>query len=499
MVTLSGPGDLTVEVVEHVAWDGERLELHPDALTRVESGRAAALAALGAAPVYGVTTGMGHLASRPLDRSERAVHQRNLLLGRAVGGPPWLPPGEARAVLAARLVTLLSGRAGVTPALCELLAARLNDGFTPAIPRRHVGGSGDVIPLAHAFQTFLGVGRVLRAHGEVEPAADALAARVAGPYDPADKEGIALLAGAPATVAVAVGSLRAARVLARQALAATACAIDAARAPLDPYSAAVGRLSGDPLLADVLARLRVLLDGAAGSHGPGQAPVSFRVAPQVLAHLERTCRRLREDTGRALAAVSDSPVLVDGRFVASGEFHAVQPAAGMDEVATALIRTAELSAQRSHRLLDGRVTGLPDQLTPLPGPRCGLVLVHKRAVGALNELRRLAAPASIGLVDTSLGQEDAMTFAFEAAERLRRVAGLVREVLACELLCVRQAWWLRGDPPAPGLEPTAGALADAVAPVDEDRPLGPDVDGVVAALAAGRLPIGAGGPGASRG
>ncbi|MDP8978597.1 MAG: aromatic amino acid lyase, partial [Actinomycetota bacterium] len=250
-----------------------------------------------------------------------------------------------------------------------------------------------------------------------------------------------------------------------------------------------------PLLDDVAARLRALLDGASGPRGPRQAPVSFRVGPQVLAHLERARRRLHEDTGRALGTVSDSPVLVDGRFVTSGEFHAVQPAASMDELGTALIRAAELSAQRVHRLLDGRVTGLPDQLTPVPGPRCGLVLVHKRAVGACNELRRLAAPASVGLVDTSMGQEDAMTFAFEAAERLRRVVGLVREVLACELLCARQAWWLSGQPPARGLEPTAGALADAVAPVDEDRPLGGDVDTLVAALATKRLPLEADDPG----
>ncbi|MDP8978513.1 MAG: aromatic amino acid lyase, partial [Actinomycetota bacterium] len=76
MVTVSGPTDLTVEVVERVAWDGERLALHPDALARVAAGRAAALAALDAGPVYGVTTGMGHLADRPLDAAERAAHQR---------------------------------------------------------------------------------------------------------------------------------------------------------------------------------------------------------------------------------------------------------------------------------------------------------------------------------------------------------------------------------------------------------------------------------------
>jgi histidine ammonia-lyase len=156
----------------------------------------------------------------------------------------------------------------------------------------------------------------------------------------------------------------------------------------------------------------------------------------------------------------------------------------MDAVAAALVRAAELAGQRAHRLLDSRVTGLPDQLTPAPGPRCGLVVVHKRAAGVLGELRRLAAPASVGLADTSLGQEDAMTFAFEAAEKLRRVEELTHEVLAVELLFARQAWALRGAAPAPGLDPLASRLCAAVAPVDDDRPLGPDLDRVLSLMAA---------------
>jgi histidine ammonia-lyase len=147
----------------------------------------------------------------------------------------------------------------------------------------------------------------------------------------------------------------------------------------------------------------------------GQAPVSFRVTLQVLVHLERTVGRLDEDVRRALAAVTDSPAVVGGRTVAGGGFHALGLAAGMDAVAVALVQAAELAGQRLHRLLDGRFSGLPDQFTSQPGPRSGLVVVHKRAVGALNEARRLAAPASVGLADTSLGQEDAATFAPEAA------------------------------------------------------------------------------------
>jgi histidine ammonia-lyase len=508
VIVLAWPGDLTREAVEAVAWGGEHLALAPAALERVAAGQAGLAALLaGGARVYGVSTGMGWLASVDLDPAAQAGHQRNLLLGRAVAGPPWLPAAEARALLVTRLGNLLSGHAGVGPGLCRFLADRVNDGFVPAVPRRGFGGAGEVVPLAHAFQTLVGAGLVLEDGGTVD-AATALAERGVLPHRLQAKEGIALLAGSPLAAALALARLRAGERLAGQLLASAAAAADALGAPLDAYDEAVGRLAGDPLLVEVLAELRRAAgrpaDGspAGDAGGPGrraaprlQAPVSFRVAPQVLAQLRRTLGRLDEDVRRALAAVTDSPALVGGRVVAGGGFHAVGLAAGMDGLAVALVQAAELAGQRLHRLLDGRFSGLPDQLSPDPGPVTGLVLVQKRAVGALAEARRLAAPAAVGLADTSLGQEDAASFASEAAEQLREVEALVREVLACELLAARQAWWLRatrGDPwpgPAPGLAPLAARLEDLVAPVERDRPLGPDLARLVQALEGDELPL----------
>lgn len=486
-VHLARARDLDLPALARVA-DGAPLIVERALLERVEAARARMLAHLAEAPggVYGVSTGMGYLAGVALSHEEQAVHQRNLLLGRAVGSPPWLPRQEARALMGARLVNLLSGHAGVSAGLCRFLVARLNDGFVPAVPRDGGGASGEVIPLAHAFQTLLGVGRVLGAEGEAEPAAEALAARGVPPYEPGPKEGIALLAGAPAAVAMGLGRLRAGEALSRQLLVGAACSIEALRAPLDPYDLAVGRLASDPRLAEVLARLGELLQGAT-ARGGRQAPVSFRVVPQALAHLERTLARLRRDLSRALTAVTDSPAFVDGRFISTGGFHSIGLSAALDALATGLAHAAELSAQRTHRLLDSRFSGLPDQLSPRPGPRAGLVVVHKRMAGAVRELRRLAAPALLGAGDTSLGQEDAQAFALEGAERLRAMEALVREVLAGELMCARQAWWLRGEAPAPGLSATAAVLSDAIAPVDEDRPLGDDLDRLLALLAADAL------------
>jgi histidine ammonia-lyase len=497
VIVLAGNRDLTREAVEAVAWGGEKLALAPAALERVAAGQAelAALLAHGER-VYGVSTGTGWLASVDLDPAAQADHQRNLLLGRAVGGPPWLAPAEARAVLVARLGNLVSGHAGVGPELCRFLVDRVNDGFVPAVPRRGVGCAGEVIPLAHACQTLVGAGLVLGPDGAVRDAAAALADRGVLPHRLRAKEGIALLAGSPVAAALALARLRAGERLAGQLQAAAAAAADALRAPLDPYDEAVGRLAGDPVLEEVLAGLRRGTGGRAagpeGGHGPGrQAPVSFRVAPQVLAHLRRTLGRLDEDVRRALAAVTDSPAVVGGRVVAGGGFHAAGLAAGMDGVAVALVQAAELAGQRLHRLLDGRFSGLPDQLSPDPGPVTGLVVIHKRAVGALHEARRLATPASVGQADTSLGQEDAASYAPEAAEQLRRVEQLTREEVACELLAARQAWWLRrpGATPAPGLAPLAACLGELVAPVGRDRPLGPDLDRLIGVLERDELPL----------
>jgi histidine ammonia-lyase len=466
--------------IEEIAFGGRGVVVGEAARARVEAGHRELLGALAAAgPVYGVTTGQGYLAGHELTEPEARAHQRNLLLGRAVGSAPWLAPQEARALVAVRLARFLGGRAGVSPELCDRLAGLLDAGLAPAVPRASVGCAGEVIPLSHAFQILVGVGRVLAADGGTRPAAEALAERGVPRHELRPKEGIALLAGCPGTTALALARRREGALLAGQALAAAACSIDAAGVPLDPYHPAVGRLVGDPGLEDALGRLAGLLSGAGPPRTGSQAPVSFRVAPQVMTHLERVLARLGEDIDRGLAGSDDSPALVDGRFVSTGAFHEVGLAAGMDALSAALARIAELSAQRVHRLLDGRVTGLPDQLTPAPGPRCGLVVLHKRAVGAVHELRRLASPASLGSVDTSLGQEDAQSFGFAAADASRRALRLTREVVAIEMIAARQAWFLRGRGPGPGLAEVAGPLVELVAPVEEDRPLGEDVDRIV--------------------
>ncbi|MBB5854580.1 aromatic amino acid lyase [Amycolatopsis umgeniensis] len=464
------------------AFEAEFLEIDPALLARVGENRARVLSALTDRPVYGVNTGMGRLAGVALDTPE--AHQRNLLIGRAVGGPPWLSAGEVRRLLLVRLRDLLAPEAGASPELVTFLVDRLNEGFTPAVPRTGLGSAGEIIPLAHAFQTFLGIGTVL-VDGVETPASEVLAK----PYEPGLKEGATLIQGSPLAETLAAFALVEVRRLVSSQTLAAAIAIDVLGAPQAVYRPSLA--GDDQVLRTVLLEVSGLIRGSVERPEVVQAPVSVRVAPRAIAHLTRVADELDEALRRSMP--TDSPSFLDGEFVSTTGFHAVELGLRMDAVTAALVHLGEVSVQRMHRLLDERFSGLPAQLTPTPGPQAGLVPLHKRAAGELHALRRLATPATVGSADTSAGQEDVQAFAWAAGNQLRDACARMSAITACELIAGSQARWLASGEGAPGLRAAYGRLRTLVPPVVADRSLGPEVTTLVSALRNG-FPLGTGSP-----
>jgi histidine ammonia-lyase len=211
-----------------------------------------------------------------------------------------------------------------------------------------------------------------------------------------------------------------------------------------------------------------------------QAPVSFRVAGHVLAQVVRATDALTAAVERALAGVTDSPAFLADRFVGTAGFHGIDLAAHCDQLTAAVAHAAEVSAARTHRLLDARVTGLPAQLAPRPGPDAGLVAVHKRAAGEVHAIRRLAMPSAIGMIETSNGQEDVQSFAWAAAAALAAALRHARLVAGCELLTAYQAAALAGGPWSGGCRDLLEELAGLIEPIEADRQFGEDIERLAA-------------------
>lgn len=471
---ICAPEDLDPDAIVRIA-GGSAVLLDPELLRSVGENRAVVLAALTGSEsvVYGVSTGVGRFASHRLDAQVQSEHQYRLLAGRSVGGPPWLPTADVRAVMAIKLRALLAPETGASAELCRYLADRLNDRLIAAVPRGGIGCSGEIIPLCHAFQPLVGLGEVLE-DGILITAADALARRGVAPYRTGPKEGIALIEGAPvATMHAILRGGEAHRVGGWQ-LWALAFTVDAIGAPRAIYDS---RLAGgvDDVLAQVLSDVQRLTAGGLERSEVVQAPVSVRVGPQVLVHLHRVIDDLAGAVRRGLGVVSDSPAWLGQEFVSSAGFHAAELGLRLDAVAAALVHVAEISVQRMHRLLDDRYTGLPPQLAATPGRQVGLAAVHKRAAGELHAMRRLAAPATLGSIDTSTGQEDVQAFACAAGEQLRTVIEGLFIITACELIAAVQACRLRSVDPAPALSWLRDHIAGAVPLITDDRPLGPEI------------------------
>jgi histidine ammonia-lyase len=485
---------LDLALYRRVAIGGEQVEVAEALYEHVEERRAALLDLVAdGASVYGVTVGLGYLTDRPIGPESQDALQRSLLLARASGFGPPFPLDVVRGVLLLRLAGFLSGYAAVSSGLCRFLLDRLNDGWSPVVPDGPFGASGEIAPLAHLFQTFIGEGLV-REGDEVVPAASALEQRGLAPYEPQPKEGGALLNGAPFAIALGIHLADRCRALLEQAHVGAALAIELVGASTRPYSRRIGALSRNPALVRVHERLLELLEGGRAFEDKLQAPASFRVVPQVhgavLDQLETFDGRLEQ----ALGAVTDGPLILpaDGDEPAgaypSGAFHAASVALALDSLAIGLAQLTNLVEKRLHRLLDARFSGLPEQLAVDPGTQAGVISLHKSVVALGVENRLLASPASVQALDTSAGQEDVQAFEFLAAGKLARALDNLELALACELVALRQGFYLRGEPPPqPLLARALERLGAEVSPVDKDRTLTHDVERVRELVRSGSL------------
>lgn len=485
-VIIGEPEDLGAVEILAVAC-GSRLELTEDLVLHINTQRATVLEALSDPhPVYGINTGMGAASSLRLSEEQQRSHQARLMLARQVGTEPWMAYETARAAVATRLRTFLNGDAGVSADLCQAFIDLLNHDLAPAIPESSHGAAGEIIPAAHIGGALAGVGYLIDVKGGSDhprDAAEVLQEAGLTPYEFGPKEGIATLQGTPVAIGAALRFVHRARRIAQLHLLVLASTVRLTASSRDPYDPRLAR--GDCVLEGILNELNKFL-GDTQEVRALQAPVSFRVTPPALAHFQRSVDQLAAAALRCLEGVSDSPAFVEGRFIGTPAFDGFALAAHFDAVRTALLHLGELSTTRLHRLLDERINGRSAQLSADPGTHAGLIPVHKGAVGVIHRVLGESAPFSLGLRETSFGQEDAQSFALEAYSATLRAAQGVRHVLACELLALVQVLRLDGDGPETLAHPDTvrllRAAERAAAPGVHDRRWGQDIASLIVML-----------------
>ncbi len=156
------PGTVSLDDLARVL-SGASVVLDPSFWPRVEAAaEIVAKAAQAAAPVYGINTGFGKLASKRIPPDQTALLQRNLIVSHCCGVGLATPEPIVRLMMALKIVSLGRGASGVRRALIEQLQAMLAQGVYPLVPQQgSVGASGDLAPLAHMTAVMIGEGQAI--------------------------------------------------------------------------------------------------------------------------------------------------------------------------------------------------------------------------------------------------------------------------------------------------------------------------------------------------
>ncbi len=435
------------------------LPLPPRTVRRIDQARqrVEALAA-GEEPIYGVTTGLGALATTAIAPAHRRSLQHALLRSHAAGVGPTIEPETVRAMMAIRAKTLAMGYSGVRLQLVEALIQMLNAGVLPAVPEHgSLGASGDLAPLAHIALCLCGEGWAL-VDGERIAALAALQHHGLTPVELEVKEGLSLINGTDGMLSMLILGLDRLGELLDTADLTAAMSIEAGFGTDRVFQDALHRLRPHPGQQAVATRLRRLLHGSAilAHHRKSghlvQDAYSFRCTPQVHGAARDTAEHAARVAERELQAVTDNPVvLADGRVESSGNFHGEPLAFALDFLAIAAAELGAIAERRIDRLLDRhRSEGLPAFLTPEPGTNSGLMIAHYTGAALAEENRRLASPASVGSLPTSAMHEDHNSMGWSAGRKLFRILDNITALLAIEALCAAQALDLRAPlVPAP--------------------------------------------------
>ncbi|UWZ82882.1 histidine ammonia-lyase [Occallatibacter riparius] len=487
---------LTLADIEAVAVSRIRVEVAPSARERVAASRALIEQVLASGQtVYGVNTGFGKLADVRVSNENLAQLQTNLVRSHAGGVGQPMSEAESRAMLLLRANVLAKGFSGTRIEVLELLVALLNTGIHPVIPEKgSVGASGDLAPLAHLALVVIGEGEAFYKSERI-PGGEALRRAGLKPVQLAAKEGLALLNGTQAMVAVGGLAVARAQRLVRLADVAGAMSLDALLGTPVAFDPRIQHARPHQGQIAAAAHLTALMQGSEirESHREHCSRVQdaycLRCMPQVHGAVRGALAHVASVLETEAGSATDNPLIFPdgngtGDVLSGGNFHGAPLSYALDYAAIAITDLAGITERRIDRLLNPDINeGLPAFLSPDPGLSSGFMIAQIVAAALINECQVLAHPSSTGSIPTDGGKEDHVSMGMTGALKLRQIVEHVERIVAIELMCAAQAVEFRRPlKSSPRLEAVHDAVRAVVPKLEQDRVLAGDIDALASAI-----------------
>ena len=378
-------------------------------------------------PVYGVSTGFGHLENKWIPPSKQGQLQINLIRSHAIGTGEEVPSEIVKMAMILLANSLSKGHSGIRLETLERIIFYIKHDIIPvSYSIGSLGASGDLAPLAHIALALIGEGQVYYKN-KIYPSNNVLIEFGLDPLTLEAKEGLALINGTHFITAYSLLLLKRLKMLIELSCIASSLSLEALRGTDTPFDHRIATLRGHHGHITISTIMRGILKGSKiiESHQDPridhktQDAYAFRCIPQVMGAIWDCCKYLEEVINTEINAVTDNPLIFpeDGEILSGGNFHAEPLGFPIEGVCMALIELANITEARISRLVSPFTPELPAFLANKPGIESGYMIAHYTVAALLNKLRSLGFPNIVDNIPVSGGQEDHVSMAMNSVTR----------------------------------------------------------------------------------
>ncbi|MEA3287056.1 MAG: aromatic amino acid ammonia-lyase [Candidatus Marinimicrobia bacterium] len=477
-LVINGAG-LTIHNVIDVARHFKKIELHPDAITRINVCRQMLEEKLQAHEImYGVNTGIGEFSEVVLDDDQIRDFQKYLVYNHAAGIGDPAPLEYVRGAMLGRINVHAHGNSGVRLEIVKTLVEMLNKNVTPFVCQKgSVGASGDLAPMSQIALLMLGEGQ---AYYKDELLDGKVALEKAGITVPGleARDGLAVINGSNLLTAMSAIFLYDAERWLKQAEIAAAMSLEALKANMRPYTPKLHEARGfKGAIRSAKAINKCVKNGDLQLEKVAckvQDAYSMRSTPQVIGAAHDALAYARSQVEIELNGVGDNPIFFpeENMQLSGANFQGTPVSVPMDMAGTCITMVSILSERRLNRLNNPALSvGLPAFLTKGAGMFSGMMLSQYTADMQIVEQRILSAPASIQSIPAAADQEDFVSMGMNTAIKNFQILDNAYGILGIEFMAAAQALDFRDYGFGEGVQKAHEVIRRYVEHLDIDRPL----------------------------
>lgn len=395
MTIILDGSSMTIEKLVAIARHGEKVELAPAALARIQACRAMLEEKLKAREImYGVNTGIGEFSEVVLNDEQVAQFQRYLIYNHAAGIGDPVPVEQVRAAMASRINVLAHGNSGCRAQIAQTFVEMLDKGVTPVVCQKgSVGACGDLAPMAQLALLLMGEGEAY--YQDERLPGDVAMQRAGIPVpDLQARDGLAAINGSNLLTAMSALHLYDMQRWLKQAEIAAAMSLEALLANLKPYNTRLHEMRGFKGAISSAKNITKCIAGSDLTSGKMKTKVqdaySMRSTPQVIGAARDALAYARSQVEIELNGVGDNPIFVpELKLTLTGaNFQGSPVSLPMDMAGAAVTMVCVLSERRLNRLTNPALSvGLPAFLTRGAGMFSGMMLSQYTAAMLIVEQR----------------------------------------------------------------------------------------------------------------